>query len=152
MAKSSDALCAHCRSISPYNGKRNSHNRTDQYPDFPALKSSAAKGCAFCGLLRHALQDQYSDAKIADAESVFHSSIRATWPPRWNGQVTIGDAGFGTEEDWHEREMGQVPDQSLDGVHSLSLRVWPYPPRRVVNNPESNNELIWFAVYADFGE
>ena len=150
-----NAPCAHCKFISPHNGENKwgrisiPYNRVDQYPSFPALEVSARKGCAFCGLLRHALQDKYSDEKIAEAESDFHPEIRAKWPTSgWNGLVTIDHAVFSTEEDWTERDRSQATDQSLGGVHTLSLGVWPYPPRRNVSSPES----VWFAVYADSGK
>lgn len=123
------------------------------YPNFLALEISAGKGCAFCGLLRHALQDKYSDEKIAEAEGDFHPSIRATWPiSKWNGQVTFERAVFFTEEDWAERDASLGTDQSLDNVYTFSLEIWPYPPRRSVTSPELNHSGVWFAVYADTGE
>ena len=157
MSELPDAPCAHCRAISSFNGENNNgrigspYNRVDQYPDFPALEASAGKGCALCGLLRHALLDKYSDEKIAEAESDFDSSIRAKWPvSEWNGQVTVDHAVFRTEEDWVERDANQAPDQSLSAVHTLSLEVWPYPPRRRL--PEVSGDFLWFAVYAETGK
>ena len=158
MRDSSDAPCAHCKAISPHNGSSNwgryniPHNRSDQYPDFPALEAGAAGGCGFCGLLRHALQDKYSDNKIVEAESHFHPSIRAQWSPTWNGQVTVGRAIFSTEEDWPFRDKSTISGQRLGDIYALSLEVWPYPPRRSDCSPELNNSAIWFAVYADSGE
>jgi hypothetical protein len=35
------------------------YRREDTYPDFPALKLSAEKGCSFCGLLRTATLNKY---------------------------------------------------------------------------------------------
>lgn len=152
------SLCAHCRVLNPHKGESRSgrisiqYNRVDQYPHFPELKSSAGRGCAFCGLLRHALLDKYGDEKMTEAENDFSSSIRAEWSmSEWSGQVNIDGAVFSTEEDWPERDASQAQDQHLCNVHSLSLKVWPYPPRRKVNNPESNSSWVWFAVYADSG-
>lgn len=64
--------------------------------------------------------------------------------------MTVDRAVFSTEEDWTERDRSQATDQSLGGVHTLSLGVWPYPPRRNVSSPESNLTWVWFAVYADY--
>ena len=152
-----DALCAQCRVISPHSGENQwgritiAYNRVDQYPEFPVLESFAKEGCAFCGLLRHALQDKYSNDNIAQAENDFSPSIRANWSSGWNGRVTVDRAIFSTEEDWAERDQSQAPDPSLGSVHTLSLRVWPYPPRRSDCIPESS-DLVWFAVYAHDGE
>lgn len=120
-----NAPCAHCKDISPHNGENKwgrisiPYKRVDQYPDFSALEVSAGKGCAFCGLLRHALQDKYSDEKIAEAEGDFHPSTRSTWPiSGWNGQVTVDRAVFFTEEDWVERDASLGTD-SLSAMCAL---------------------------------
>ena len=159
MGKVTDALCAHCKAVSPHNGERKlgvisiPYNRVDQYPAFPAFELTAGTGCTFCAILRHALQDKYSDEKIGRAESDFHPEIRNKWPVSgWNGEVTIGRADFITEEDWPERDQSQVPDRYLGGVYNLSFEVWPYPPRRSVISSELNRSKIWFAVYADTSE
>ena len=151
--------CAHCRAISSHNVemKRGKtmipYNCLDKYPNFPALQFSAEKGCAFCGLLRHALQDKYSDEKKVEAENDFDPSIHTDWPESgWNGQVTVDGALFLTEDTWYERDESQTSDQSLHGVYALSLQVWPYPPRLKVTRPEFNRNWIWFAVYANIGE
>ncbi len=156
MSELPHAPCAHCRAISPHNGNNNNgriripYDRVDQYTNFPALKASAGKRCAFCGLLRHALQDKYSDEKIAEAESDFDPSVRAKWSVSgWNGQVTVDRAVFRTEEDWDYSDRSQAPDQSLGAVYTLSLDVSPYPPRRGV---DGSGDLLWFAVYAETGE
>ena len=158
MKEISSASCAQCRVISTRNegdapGKINMpYNRTDQYPSFPGLEASAEKGCGFCGLIRHALQEKYSDEKIAEAESDFHPSIRDKWPLEWNHQVTVGRAAFSTEGDWAERDTSQKADHSSGCVYALSFQAWPYPPRCRVPNPESNRTYIWFAIYASIGE
>ncbi|KAF6233881.1 hypothetical protein HO173_008093 [Letharia columbiana] len=121
------------------------NTRTFLHSRFPL-----GKECAFYGLLRHALQDKHKDEKIAEAESDFHPEIRAKWPTSgWNGLVTVDRAVFSTEEDWTERDRSQATDQSLGGVHTLSLGFWPYPPRRNVSSPESKFTWVWSAVYAD---
>ena len=153
MLKLPDGLCAHCRIISPHSGEKKwgritiAYNRVDQHPDFPVLEAYAREGCGFCGLLRHALQDKYNDQNLAQAENQFSPSIRANWPSGWDGRVTIDRAVFSTEEDWPERDRSQTSDQSLGNVHTLSLRFWPYPPRRSDCIPESNSDWVWFAVY-----
>lgn len=158
MEEASDAPCPHCKAISPHNGERThdsyriSYNRTDEYPGFLTLKASARRGCRFCGLLRHALQDKYSDKKIAEAESDFHPSTRAKWPLEWSGQVTVGGGRFRTEEGWPYRDRSQTLDQSLGDFYVLQLVVWPHPPRRNDCSAESNCSSIWFSVYADEGE
>ena len=158
MEEASDTPCAHCKAISPHNGKRTyggyniPYERVDQYPNFPALETNARRGCRFCGLLRHALQDKYSDKKIAEAERDFHPSIRAKWPLEWNAQVTVGHGGFSTEDDWAERDTTQNPDQSLHDIYDLALKVWPYPPRRNDCSAEANFSWLWFPVYADNSE
>ena len=159
MEKLSDAPCIHCKVISPHHGKNSSghisipYNRVDQYPNFPALEVSAGTGCAFCRLLKYALQDKYSDRKIAEAEADFDPSIRAQWPKAgWNGQVTVDGARFFSEEDWNERDESQELGQSLGGVWALSFRVWPYPPRRNFTDPGFNHDSVWFAPYADSGK
>ena len=155
MGQRSDAPCAQCRRLSPYHGENKSgtitvpYNCSDHYPDFPALEAQARKGCAFCGLLRHTLQAKYSDEKLAEAESDFHPSIRAKWPTGWDGHVIVDRARFDTEQNWPYRDDSQILDQSLGDIRSLSLDVWPYPPRRNPHSPESNRDRIWFAVYAD---
>ena len=144
IGEASDAPCAHCKALSPYHRKRTyggyiiPYNRTDEYPDFLALEAIERRGCHFCGLLRHALQDKYSDKKIAEAESDFHPSIRAKWPLGWNGQVTVGDGGFLTEEDWASRDTSQTLDQSLGDIYALSFVLWPHPPRWNDCSAESN--------------
>ena len=154
--EASDASCAHCRALSsPYKGKKISgeyrieHNRADKYPDFPALEASARSGCHFCGLLRHALQDKYSDKQIAEAESYFHPSIRAKWSLEWSGQVTVGTGRFSTEEGSSNHDTSQTPDQSPDDIYALSFDVWPHPPRRTDCSAELNKSFIGFLVYAD---
>ena len=158
MEEASDAPCAHCKGISPHQGKKTygsyiiTHNRTDEYPDFPALKASARTGCRFCGLLRHALQDKYSDKNMAEAENHFDPSIRAKWPRQWNGKVTVGDGRFSTEEGSPEHDETQTPEQSPDDIYALAFDVWPYPPRRNDCSAEVNRSFIYFSVYADNGE
>ena len=153
MAEASDALCGHCKAISPYKGRRTSYdiryrisyNRTDEYPDFPALEASARRGCRLCGLLRHALQDKFSDKKIAETESNYHPSIRAEWPLESNHQVTLGYGQFYLGEGSPEHDTSQTPDQSPNDIHTLSFEVWPYPPRQTVRT----RSTLWFSVYAD---
>ena len=159
MGKFLGASCLHCKAINPNAGVNQhgrisiSYERVDRYPSFPALMASSREGCGFCGLLRHALQDKYSDNNIAKAESDFHSSIRANWPTSgWDDLVTVDGAVFLTEEDWPERDMDQVSGQPLGGIHTLLLNCWPYPPRRSDCKPEFNGSHLVFAVYNEFGK
>ena len=83
MVKLSDALCAHCRVVSPHSGEnrwdRNTipYDRVDDHPKLPAQEAGGEKECALCSLLRHALQDKYSDENTAEAENEISPSIRA---------------------------------------------------------------------------
>lgn len=83
MVKLSDALCAHCRVVSPQSGEnrwdRNTilYDRVENHPKLPAQEAGGGKEFALCSLLRHALQDKYSDKNIAEAKNEFSPSIRA---------------------------------------------------------------------------
>ena len=159
MEKLLDASCLHCKAINPNGGEKQfgriaiPYKRVDQYPSFPMLLTSFRKGCGFCGLLRHALQDQYSDEKTSNAESDFAASIRANWhTSEWDRQVTVDSAAFYTEEGWPERDVDQVSDPTLGGVYVLSFKFWPYPPRRNDIEPEHSCSSIFFQVYNGFGK
>lgn len=117
------------------------------------LLASHREGCAFCGLLRSALQDQYSDEKTAKAESIFDASIRANWrTSEWDCQVTVDGAVLRTEQEWPERDGSQLSDQTLGGIYMLSFLFFPYPPRRNNIEPQHNNSLVFFSVYDGFGK
>ena len=117
------------------------------------LLASHRKGCAFCGLLRSALQDQYSDEKTAEAESVFDASIRASWRiSEWDCQVTVDGAVLDTEQAWPERDESQLSDQTLGCIYMLSFQFFPYPPRRNNIEPQHNNSTVFFSVYDGFGK
>ena len=159
MERLSDTSCLHCKAINPNSGgKRSSgiripYKRVDRYPGFPMLLASHREGCAFCGLLRSALQDQYSDEKTAKAESFFDASIRANWrTSEWDFQVTVDGAVLSTENEWPERDESQLSDQTLGCIYMLSFRFFPYPPRRNDIEPQHNKSIVFFSVYDGFGK
>ena len=148
--KLSETSCLHSKAIDPNSEEKQSgiiaipYRRVDRYPSFPALLASSREGCDFCGLLRSALQDQYSDEKIAKAESDFDASIRDNWrPTEWDCQVTIDGAVLYTEEYWPERDESQGSDQTLDRIYMLSFYFWPYLPGRDDIEPRDNYRHIY---------
>ncbi|KAL9004191.1 MAG: hypothetical protein Q9188_002984 [Gyalolechia gomerana] len=148
--------CLQCKDINPYSayttGASIKHLKwLDQYPEFPALKSSAENGCAFCGLLRHALLHKYSDAEIKKAEDDFDESVQDEWSTaKWRGNVEIYGGRFGTEGDVApSRAAGETRDEWFsNSILNVSFNIWPYPPRR--QHEESarwDGQRIWFNVY-----
>ena len=93
-----NGLCSWCESINPCGpGKRQfPQNRTDTCPEFPDLLQSSRNGCQFCGLLRIALLEKYSEIEISKTENDWDDSVKATWPATtddWDHQVTIRGPG-----------------------------------------------------------
>ena len=149
--------CDYCKAIGLSIAKTNpdqrrfDYQRTDSYPDFPAITLSASNGCAFCGLLRHALQSKYSSEEIARIESHYSEEIRKSWPTSWDKQVKLSSYDFETEGDSTIRTAAQEKHLQLDehtqrGATKLFLRFGPFPPR--INQSSSS---LYFNIYADPG-
>lgn len=145
--------CSRCRTIDANLAYRtNSSPKNvewrDRYPEFPNLKASAQDGCAFCGLLRHAMLHVYSNAEIAKVQRIVPDS---TWPKtKWNGDIQICDADFGTDgsmPDVSIEEM-QRADRSPKAIRNLKLMLWPYPPPRDHEPlPRFPLPVLWFNIY-----
>lgn len=83
---------------------------------------------------------KYTDAEIAKAESDFDESVQSTWPTtKWNGDVEIYGGRLATEEDSPFCDRTRL---SLPAICSLSLSIWPYPPRA-----RWDSQRIYFDLY-----
>lgn len=153
--------CLQCKDIDPYSAYNTGDSIKhlewlDQYPEFPALKTSAENGCAFCGLLRHALLHKYRDAEIKKAEDDFDESVQDKWSAaKWRGNIEIYGGRFGTEGDAApSRAAGETRDEWFpESILNVSFNIWPYPRRR--QHEESarwDSQRIWFNVYRQSGK
>ncbi|KAL8990022.1 MAG: hypothetical protein Q9169_008226 [Polycauliona sp. 2 TL-2023] len=127
----------------------------DRYPDFPALRVSAEKGCSFCELLRHVLLDQYTDTAITKAESQLDESVQATSSTsHWDGRVEIYGGRFGTEqEDPIYNRTAMAVDGAEYQIQTVSFKVSPYPPWRQQKDEErGDSQRIRFRFYRHHGK
>lgn len=154
MASCANRPCLQCRAIDPLAVYHSNTSPVDlkwfdQYPDFLALQISADDGCAFCGLLRHALLYVYNDAAIAATENLYAESVRATWPTTmWNGRVIIYGGRFGTETDDPRSDRNALKLEGARAITNVFFAIWPYPPRRQHEKLDRrNSQTLYFNVY-----
>lgn len=156
----SESPCPKCKQIDPYSTYTSEDTDSfkhlkwlDQYPQFSALKTSAERGCALCGLLRDALLHKYSDIEIKKAEDDFDESVQQEWPTtKWNGNVEIYGGRFGAEKiASRSRAANEKQDEEFSiSITNLSFNIWPYPPRRQHEETGRwDSNRIWFNVYGD---
>lgn len=143
-------ICGHCTALIPdfskvekYRLIRLTYDRTDVFPDFPALLASVNLGCQFCGLLRYAIQSTWGSGRM---EEWYRGTLHPKdaywtdlWDREWDGRVRIGKGSYSLEMNTASNDTRGIIG---NGLTTLAFEVGPWEFSRMLEKGEDGHNKI----------
>lgn len=153
--------CEHCKAALPDRAKaknrsiHTTYERVDEYPDFPALNTSAKSGCGLCRIIRKALRRNWAVRPMEEwgVGPLSDDDVGDLLDEPWDGKVRIFNLTFqfaplGDASLPHAKQMGGV-------ITGMTLEFGPATVARSEDGCALHgdiSQIISFKAYDSVGE